>query len=166
MKTLLIITTLVFHSLFGIAQIVKPGLFPGEKVFSDTTDDKVDQPLILAGPNIIIDKRTITFGKVPQYRPLQYNVIYKNGGNGSLIISKVRTSCSCTVASFSRLPLLPGESDTIKVDMDTDHVGEYHKIMAIYSNAINDYDSSIKSSRILIRLNWKVIKTKEEKKEE
>ncbi len=166
MKTLLIIITLVFHSLFGNAQIVKQGLFPGEKIFSDTTDDKNDQPLILAGPNIIIDKRTIAFGEVSQYRPLQYNVVYKNEGNGPLIISKVRTSCSCTVASFSRVPLLPGESDTIKVDMDTDHVGEYHKIMAIYSNAINDYDSSIKSSRVLIRLNWKVVNTKKEKKED
>ncbi len=133
-----------------------------EKPFSKEKNNIKNSPLVLSGPTIVIDKRDIELGVVPRYIPLHYNLLYTNKGNSPLLISNVRASCSCTVTSYSNLPLLPRETDTIKIEMNTDHIGKFRKLVAIYSNATNDYDSTIDNSRVLIHLNWEVKETKQE----
>jgi hypothetical protein len=83
-------------------------------------------------------------------------VFYKNIGKEPLIISKVRTSCSCTVASYSKVPLQPGNTDKIVLKLDTDKPGTFIKAVAIYSNASNQYDKSINSSRVTFKIKWTV----------
>jgi hypothetical protein len=115
------------------------------------------------GAVIFIRNQNINAGKIEQNTPLMRDVYYLNRGDESLIISNVRTSCNCTVASFSKTPLMPGDSAKIVLELDTENKGEYHKIMAVYSNAVNDYDSTINSSRILVKVQWNVV-VKHEKK--
>lgn len=88
--------------------------------------------------------------------PLTFNVFYKNIGKEPLIISKVRTSCSCTVASYSKTPLQPGNTDKIVLKLDTGKPGTFIKAVAIYSNASNQYDKSINSSRVTFKIKWTV----------
>jgi len=88
--------------------------------------------------------------------PLTFEVFYKNIGKEPLIISKVRTSCSCTVASYSKVPLQPGNTDKIVLKLDTDKPGTFIKAVAIYSNASNQYDKSINSSRVTFKIKWTV----------
>ena len=115
------------------------------------------------GAVIFIRNQNINAGKIEQNTPLMRDVYYYNRGDEPLIISNVRTSCNCTVASFSKTPLMPGDSAKIALELDTENKGEYHKIMAVYSNAVNDYDSTINSSRILVKVQWNVV-AKHEKK--
>jgi len=96
--------------------------------------------------------------------PLTFDVSYKNSGDEPLIISKVRTSCSCTVASYSSIPLPKNQSDKIVLKLNTDKPGTFNKTVAIYSNASNAYDKSIESSRIVFQVKW-VVLNKEEKSE-
>jgi len=115
------------------------------------------------GAIIFIRNQNINAGKIEQNTPLMRDVYYLNRGDEPLIISNVRTSCNCTVASFSKTPLMPGDSAKIALELDTENKGEYHKIMAVYSNAVNDYDSTINSSRVLVKVQWNVV-AKHEKK--
>jgi len=69
---------------------------------------------------------------------------FTNVGNEPLIISKVKSSCGCTVPKKPDGPIAPGESSTIQVKYDTKRVGPIRKTVTVYSNA----DEAIKSLKI------------------
>lgn len=130
-----------------------------EMVHSDTTKGT---PLILRGPVISLKTHNINIGNTPQsYTPLKYDLYYTNTGNEPLLITKVRTSCSCTVASYPKTPLQPGDSDKIVLELDAKHKGTFNKVVAIYSNSANNYDSSISCAREIVKINWKVMDIKD-----
>ena len=78
--------------------------------------------------------------------PISDLVNFHNIGNEPLLISDVRTSCHCAVASYPRIPILPDETGDINLDLDTQVLGQFTKSVAVYSNAIHDYDSTINKS--------------------
>lgn len=64
-----------------------------------------------------------------------YEFKFKNEGKEPLILSNVRSSCGCTIPTWPKHPIMPGESEIIKVKYDTKRVGSFHKSIYIYSNA-------------------------------
>ena len=60
---------------------------------------------------------------------------FTNVGNEPLIISRVKSSCGCTVPKKPDGPIAPGESSTIEVKYDTKRVGPIRKTVTVYSNA-------------------------------
>jgi len=54
-----------------------------------------------------------------------------------LVISKVNSSCGCTIPKKPEKPILPGESDKIQVKYDTQRVGLIRKSISVTSNASN-----------------------------
>ena len=62
---------------------------------------------------------------------------FTNTVNAPLIVSKVKSSCGCTVPKKPEKPILPGESDKIQVKYDTKRVGFIRKSITVTSNAAN-----------------------------
>ncbi len=60
---------------------------------------------------------------------------FTNTGNAPLIISDVKTSCGCTVPTYSKETILPGEEGEIKVKYNTQKVGAFTKTVTVSSNA-------------------------------
>lgn len=60
---------------------------------------------------------------------------FKNVGKEPLIISNAQGSCGCTVPTWPKEPIKPGESSVIKVHYDTNRVGTISKSVTITSNA-------------------------------
>lgn len=60
-----------------------------------------------------------------------------NTGNAPLILSKVQGSCQCTVPTWPREPIAPGQTIKIKVKYNTGRAGAINKTVTITSNAIN-----------------------------
>src|SRR5690606_6414363 len=60
---------------------------------------------------------------------------FTNTGNAPLIISKVSSTCGCTVPSKPDGPILPGETGKISVKYDTNRVNPIRKTMTVLSNA-------------------------------
>ncbi|MCB0375243.1 MAG: DUF1573 domain-containing protein, partial [Sinomicrobium sp.] len=52
-----------------------------------------------------------------------------------LVISKVNSSCGCTVPSWTQNPVAPGTSGKIEVKYDTNRVGPIRKTITVSSNA-------------------------------
>jgi len=73
---------------------------------------------------------------------------FTNTGNEPLILSKPRSSCGCTVPTWPKEPILPGQSNKIKVTYNTHKPGPFNKSVTIYSNA---------NKTIVLRIKGKVV---------
>ena len=60
---------------------------------------------------------------------------FTNTGNAPLIISKVSSSCGCTIPKKPEEPILPGDTGEIQVKYDTNRVGPIRKAITVISNA-------------------------------
>ena len=60
---------------------------------------------------------------------------FTNTGDAPLIISKVTSSCGCTVPKKPEGPILPGKTGEIQVKYDTNRVGPIRKAITVISNA-------------------------------
>ncbi|MBC3757866.1 DUF1573 domain-containing protein [Hyunsoonleella sp. SJ7] len=76
---------------------------------------------------------------------------FTNKGNAPLIISEVKTSCGCTVPSYSKAPILPGEQGELKVKYNTKKLGNFTKTITVISNA--------KEVQKILKIKGKVVAT-------
>lgn len=60
---------------------------------------------------------------------------FTNTGDAPLIISKVNSSCGCTVPKKPEGPVQPGETGQIEVKYDTNRVNPIRKTITVISNA-------------------------------
>ena len=60
---------------------------------------------------------------------------FTNTGDAPLIISKVSSSCGCTIPKKPEAPILPGKNGEIQVKYDTKRVGPIRKAITVISNA-------------------------------
>lgn len=60
---------------------------------------------------------------------------FTNTGDAPLIISKVSSSCGCTIPKKPEEPILPGKTGEIQVKYDTKRVGPIRKAITVLSNA-------------------------------
>ncbi|MEM6722356.1 MAG: DUF1573 domain-containing protein [Bacteroidota bacterium] len=60
---------------------------------------------------------------------------FTNTGTAPLVITRVYSSCGCTIPKKPDAPILPGESGVIEVKYDTKRVGPIRKTITVYSNA-------------------------------
>ncbi|AUP78369.1 DUF1573 domain-containing protein [Flavivirga eckloniae] len=60
---------------------------------------------------------------------------FTNTGDAPLIISKVSSSCGCTIPKKPKDPILPGQTGEIEVKYDTNRVNPIRKTITVMSNA-------------------------------
>ncbi|HLV69652.1 MAG TPA: DUF1573 domain-containing protein [Xanthomarina sp.] len=102
-------------------------LFIGLLSFSVTAQEKVAK---IEFKTDVIDYGTIEKG-ADGVRVFEFT----NTGNAPLIISKVNSSCGCTVPKKPEGPIQPGETGQIEVKYDTNRVNPIRKTITVISNA-------------------------------
>lgn len=60
---------------------------------------------------------------------------FTNTGDAPLIVSKVSSSCGCTIPKKPEDPILPGKTGEIQVKYDTNRLGPIRKAITVISNA-------------------------------
>ncbi|MGV6828674.1 MAG: DUF1573 domain-containing protein [Flavobacteriales bacterium] len=93
---------------------------------------------------INFDKDVIDYGIIKQNSNGTRIFTFTNMGSEPLIITKVKTSCGCTVPTYSKEPILPGQKGQIKIKYDTKRLGAFSKTITVSSNA----KQSLKKLRI------------------
>jgi len=78
---------------------------------------------------------TIDYGTIEKGADGTRTFEFTNTGEAPLIISKVKSSCGCTVPSWSKEAILPGATGEIKVKYDTKRVMPIRKTITVTSNA-------------------------------
>lgn len=105
------------------------------------------------GPQIKFEEEVIDYGTVEKGGDGVRNFKFTNTGTKPLIINNARGSCGCTVPTWPRQPIKPGEEDVIKVKYDTKRLGPINKSVTLTTN---DPDNPTK----VLRIKGKVIAPK------
>ena len=86
-------------------------------------------------PTIDFETKVIDYGTIEKGANGQREFLFTNNGKEPLIITNARGSCGCTVPSWPREPIAPGESGVIKVKYDTQRVGPINKSVTVNTNS-------------------------------
>ena len=78
---------------------------------------------------------TVDYGEVTKGADGVRVFEFTNTGDAPLIISKVSSSCGCTIPKKPEDPILPGKTGEIQVKYDTNRVGPIRKAITVISNA-------------------------------
>jgi hypothetical protein len=78
---------------------------------------------------------TIDYGTIEKGADGVRVFTFKNTGDAPLIISRVKSSCGCTVPKKPEEPIMPGKTGEIKVKYDTNRVMPFRKTITVTSNA-------------------------------
>ena len=129
----LVLSVLVLLTLFSCGSHSNSADLPAGVVTNpntaDGTADKGDLPIIS------FEKDFHDFGKLISGEQVTYSFKFKNTGKSLLIISNVSTSCGCTVSSFPKQPIKPGEGATIDVSFDSEgRHGLQTKSITVFTN--------------------------------
>ncbi len=86
-------------------------------------------------PKIEFKETTIDYGTIEKGANGVRVFEFTNTGDAPLIISKVSSSCGCTVPKKPEGPIMPGQTGEIEVKYDTKRVMPIRKTITVISNA-------------------------------
>lgn len=91
-----------------------------------------------AQAQIKFNKTSHDFGNFSEENPIvKCTFVFTNTGDKPLVINQAVASCGCTVPTYSKTPVQPGESGTINVTYNGTgkFPGHFRKTITIRSNA-------------------------------
>ncbi len=100
-------------------------------------------------PVLKFEKESINYGTIKKGEDGSRVFKFKNIGKTPLKIERVKSSCGCTVPTYPKEEIMPGETGEISVKYDTNKVGRFSKTISIFSNA--------KRKRIVLRISGNVV---------
>jgi len=89
-------------------------------------------------PVISFEETTHNFKTIKYKGDGSCEFTFENTGEEPLLLTKVRSSCGCTVPkTWPKKPIKPGKTGSIKVKYNTRIKGAFSKSIRVYSNAKN-----------------------------
>lgn len=86
-------------------------------------------------PVIQFEETEHDFGRIIEGETVSFSFKFTNTGKTDLIIAEVSSSCGCTVPSYPKTPIRPGETGTIKVAFNSNgRRGYQNKNVVVISN--------------------------------
>jgi len=85
--------------------------------------------------------QTFDFGKVKQNAPATATFVVTNIGSENLLIEKATPTCGCTISDYTKSPIAPGKTGTIKATYDAKNVGAIHKTLSVKFVGIDEIQS-------------------------
>jgi len=85
-------------------------------------------------PNFKWENTEHDFGKIQHLDPVVYEFEFTNKGQSPLVISEVEGSCGCTVAEYTKDPVMPGNKGKVKATFDAAAMGKFRKSIKVVAN--------------------------------
>jgi len=115
MKNLLIVAFVLFFTNTISAQVVTEEVDPN-------------------GPIMTFETETIDYGTIEKASDGKRVFKFTNTGKAPLKIESVKSSCGCTIPSYPKEEIMPGESNEIDVKYNTNKAGRFSKSVSIFTN--------------------------------
>ena len=75
------------------------------------------------------------FGKIIEGETVNFSFRFTNTGKSDLLLAEVTSSCGCTVPSYPKMPIRPGEQGEVKVAFNSNgRKGFQSKTVLVASN--------------------------------
>lgn len=85
-------------------------------------------------PVMKFEKNTIDYGVINKGSDGMREFKFTNTGKSPLKITRVKSTCGCTIPTYPHTDIMPGESGVIHVEYNTNKVGRFSKSVSIFSN--------------------------------
>lgn len=81
---------------------------------------------------------TFNFGKIKQNTPKVATFVFTNMTKAPLIIDQAAPSCGCTVSDYTKAPIAPGKTGTVKATYDAAAIGAINKSITVKFAGVDD----------------------------
>jgi hypothetical protein len=78
-----------------------------------------------------LNVETYDFGKIKQNVPAIATITVTNIGTDPLLIEQATPSCGCTISDYTKTPIAPGKTGTIKATYNAASVGHIDKTLTV-----------------------------------
>ena len=92
-------------------------LLPAQNIASDSKN--TDNSTSVKKPEIFFTNPDFNFGKIYKGNKVEHVFKFKNQGNNTLEIKKVKPSCGCTAVMLSNNTILPGNTGEVKATFNS-----------------------------------------------
>ena len=100
---------------------------------SETSEKKAKEQ----GEDLWFEEVVHDYGTISQDGDGNWTFHFKNIGKEPIVISRVRSTCGCTVPAWPKEPIEPEASGEITVKYNTAQAGTFFKSLYVYSSAPN-----------------------------
>jgi hypothetical protein len=90
------------------------------------------------GPAMTFETFVVDYGTIEQNSEPLRTITFTNTGNEPLVIKNARGSCGCTVPTWPKEPIMPGEESKIEIRYATNRIGQFSKKVTLTTNAPGD----------------------------
>ena len=107
---------------------------------------QADEP---KGAEIEFPKKIVDLGTLSRDDDKQIvRLSFTNTGDVPLVVTEVRTTCSCTTIQHDRKKVMPTERGVLTITMDPSKapVGSFYRVLQVYSTATNGVQPQLHSS--------------------
>lgn len=135
MKNIILIFTLFALAInFSTAQ-TKPTVKAKKTVKLNKVNPN-NQVIKVEGAGMQFENIELDYGTVKHNGNGERQFVFVNNGTLPLVITNAVGSCGCTVPTFPKEPIAPGEKGVLKVNYDTKRTGPFSKTITVTSNAV------------------------------
>lgn len=86
------------------------------------------------GPFMEFESLTVDYGTIDQHSEPLRILKFTNDGDEPLVITNAKGSCGCTVPTWPKEPVMPGESADIEIRYATNRLGKFTKTVKFTTN--------------------------------
>lgn len=87
-----------------------------------------------SGPVMTFETMVVDYGTIEQNAEPLRKLAFTNTGDAPLVIQNARGSCGCTVPTWPKKPIMPGESAELEIRYATNRIGKFSKTVTLTTN--------------------------------
>jgi len=99
----------------------------------EAKQEQIEEPS--SNTTIDFESKVVDYGIIEHNADGKREFVFTNNGTEPLIIKNAKGSCGCTVPTWPREPIMPGETSKIGVKYATNRVGKFTKTITLTTNA-------------------------------
>ncbi len=127
------------HLIYIVAAMLMVAACTSAPQGNQTAEQQQSTDSIVKKGSFKFDTTVFNFGNILEGEQVSTEFVYTNVGDADIIISKIETSCGCTVPEYDKDPVKPGERGSVRVRFDSNgKAGTQYKTIRIFSNSEED----------------------------
>lgn len=127
------------HLIYIVAAMLMVAACTSAPQGNQTAEQQQSTDSIVKKGSFKFDTTVFNFGTILEGEQVSTEFSYLNTGKADIIISKIETSCGCTVPEYDKDPVKPGNRGSIRVRFDSNgKSGTQYKTIRIFSNSEED----------------------------